>query len=405
MKKIVSQLAINNGTPLFSRILPVGQINIPDYEKFKFLVNDIFNRKYYTNHGKLTQDFEDKISKKFNVKNSIAITNGTVALSIACKALELPVRCKVIVPSFTFIGTVQALTWAGLEPVFCDISSTTHTIMEKNVLPLLQKDKSIKAILGVHLWGNPCEIDKLDQIEKEYNVKVFYDAAHAIGCKYNGEHIGKFGHCAMFSLHATKILSASEGGLLCTDDDELAEKIRNIRSSYGRKKNVPVSIAINGRFSELQAAMALLSLEGFDENVLKNKARYFAYKELVKDIPGIEIINYDEKTQGNYQYIVFTLNENEFGMSRDMLVKILEAENIHARRYFLPSSHNSYPYNQMDLLKDDLVVTEQLNEKIFQLPSGQLIEKEDIEKICELLSFIQKNAQEICKVLDNSIIL
>lgn len=260
----------------------------------------------------------------------------------------------------------------------------------------MQKEKNVSAILGVHLWGNPCEIDELDALAGEYGIQVFYDAAHAVGCKFKGKDIGKFGSCAMFSLHATKILSATEGGVLCTDDDELAHKIRWIRSSYERKKNVPLSLVVNGRFSELQAAMALLSLDDFDKNVEKNKERYLLYKELTANIPGIDIIKYDDSTQGNYQYVVFTLDEQDFGISRDMLIKILEKENIHARRYFLPSSHNSVPYNKLNVDRESLCETEKLNEKIFQLPSGQLIERYHIEQICDLLFYIHKNAAELC---------
>ena len=135
-------------------------------------MNDVFDRKYYANHGKLTLEFEDKFSELSGMKNSIAVTNGTVAISIAAKALNLPVKSKVIVPSFTFIGTVQALTWAGLEPVFADIDPETHTITYETVAPLL-KNKNISAILGVHLWGNPCDVERLDKIEQQYGIPVF----------------------------------------------------------------------------------------------------------------------------------------------------------------------------------------------------------------------------------------
>lgn len=151
MKKEVKDLAFFGGQPLFDSMLPVGQINVPEYECFEALVNDVFDRKYYANHGKLTLEFEEKFSELSRVKNSIAVTNGTVAISMAAKALNLPLMSKIIVPSFTFIGTVQALPWAGLEPVFADIDLDTHTITSKTVAPLLNQ-KNISAILGVHLW-------------------------------------------------------------------------------------------------------------------------------------------------------------------------------------------------------------------------------------------------------------
>lgn len=398
MKKDIKELALFGGKPAFNILLPVGQINAPSYERFEELANDIFDRKEYTNHGRLTCEFEDKFSKLAGVKNSIAVTNGTIAISMAAKALNLPLKSKVIVPSFTFIGTIQALTWAGLEPVFADIDIDTHTITHETVAPLL-KHKNISAILGVHLWGNPCDVERLNEIEQKYGIPVFYDAAHAVGSVYKNKGLASFGHCATYSLHATKIMQATEGGVVCTDDDALAECIRNMRSSYERKKELSASIRINGRFSELQAAMALLSLEKFPEYKTNNKHRYLLYKEKIKNIAGLSIIQYDDTMQGNYQYIVFRLDEKKFGISRDELVNILNKENVIARRYFIPAAHKSIPYVNMECAKAELPNTECLIREIFQLPSGQIVTDEHIEKICGLLHFIHKHAQEIKKYI------
>lgn len=396
MKKDIKELAFFGGQPLFDIMLPVGQINVPDYGRFEELVNDVFDRKYYANHGKLTLEFEEKFSELSGMKNSIAVTNGTVAISMAAKALNLPLHSKVIVPSFTFIGTVQALTWAGLEPVFADIDLETHTITYETVEPLL-KNENISAVLGVHLWGNPCDVERLDEIEQQYGIPVFYDAAHAVGSAYKNKSLASFGHCATFSLHATKVLQAAEGGVICTDDDELAERIRNIRSSYGRRRQVAVPMVINGRFSELQAAMALLSIEKFPEYASNNKHRYLLYKEKLKDVPGVSVIQYDESMQGNYQYVVFRLNEEKFGFSRDLLVELLSKENIIARRYFLPAAHKSVPYVNMECARAKLPNTELLTQEVFQLPSGEIVTDEHIERICELISFIQQHAEHIKK--------
>lgn len=398
MKNNIKELAFFGGERLFNILLPVGQINVPEYERFKALANDIFDRKHYASHGELTLEFEDNFSKLTGMKNSIAVTNGTVAISIAAKALNLPLKSKVIVPSFTFIGTVQALTWAGLEPVFADIDLETHTITYETVAPLL-KNKNISAILGVHLWGNPCDVTRLDEIEQQYGIPVFYDAAHAVGSAYKNKSLASFGHCATFSLHATKVLQAAEGGVICTDDDELAERIRNIGSSYGRRRQVPIPMVIHSCFSELQAAMALLSIEKFPEYVTNNKHRYLLYKEKLKNIAGLSVIEYDESMQGNYQYVVFRLNEEKFGLSRDLLVEILSKENIIARRYFIPAAHKSIPYINMECAKAKLPNTELLIQEVFQLPSGQIVSDEHIEQICELIFFIQQNAEAIKKNL------
>jgi dTDP-4-amino-4,6-dideoxygalactose transaminase len=239
-------------------------------------------------------------------------------------------------------------------------------------------------------------VERLEEIEQKYGIPVFYDAAHAVGSAYNNNGLASFGHCATYSLHATKIMQAAEGGVVCTDD-ELAERIRNMRSSCIRKNQEPVPLAINGRFSELQAAMALLSLEKFPEYKANNKHRYLLYREKIKNIAGLSIIQYDETKQGNYQYIVFRLDEKEFGLSRDELVKILNKENVIARRYFIPSAHKSVPYVSMECAKVELPNTECLIREIFQLPSGQIVTDEHIEEICSLLQFIHEHAQEIKK--------
>ncbi len=179
----------------------------------------------------------------------------------------------------------------------------------------------------------------------------------------------------------------------------MAERIRNIGGSYGRRRQVPIPMVIHSCFSELQAAMALLSIEKFPEYVTNNKHRYLLYKEKLKNIAGLSVIEYDESMQGNYQYVVFRLNEEKFGLSRDLLVEILSKENIIARRYFIPAAHKSIPYINMECAKAKLPNTELLIQEVFQLPSGQIVSDEHIEQICELIFFIQQNAEAIKKNL------
>ncbi|MDR2695080.1 MAG: aminotransferase class I/II-fold pyridoxal phosphate-dependent enzyme [Deltaproteobacteria bacterium] len=395
MKHSIHSLALLGGTPIFASPLPVGQINIPQWERFREKAGGVFERRYYTNYGALAVELEEKLCRLFQTRHCLAVTNATIGLSILCRALGLVPGDKVIVPAFTFAATVQALTWAGLEPVFCDVDAQSHCITPETVAPCLSV-LGTAAILGVHLWGNACDIDGLARIARDCGLRVFYDAAHAVGCTRHGKSIGGFGAGEVFSMHATKVLSSTEGGCIAVDDDDLAERIRNIRSEYGRRRHVPVPVTANGRFSEMQAAFGLLSLEDFPENCANNERRLRLYVEGLRDVPGIRFLLPTPGERHNFQYVVLEIDEARFGLSRDALVRVLEAENILARRYFVPGMHRCVPYvTQFPQYVDALPVTDALCEKVMQLPSGQRVTDGDIAAICELICFIRIHANKI----------
>jgi len=399
MKQQLNDLAFWGGPKLLAAVLPVGQINIPEWERFETLANGIFDRRYYSNHGVLAQDFEEKLCQLLQVRHAVTVTNATIGLALACKALALEPGDKVVVPGFTFAATVQALTWAGLEPVFCDIDPLTHSVSAATVAPCLETP-GVRAILAVHLWGNACPVHELETLARERDMLIFFDSAHGIGCTYKGKALGGFGSCEIFSFHATKILSATEGGCIATNDDRIAERARNLRSSYGRRENVDIPVNANGRFSEMQAAFGLLSLEDFPGNCVQNEKRMRLYHEGLRDVPGIRFLLPTPGERHNYQYVVMEIEEKEFGLSRDELVRILEAENILARRYFVPGMHRCVPYKtQFPHYVDALPVTDALCAKVMQVPSGQRVTDNDIAVICDLICFIQAHARELKKRL------
>lgn len=389
-KQSISDLAVFDGKRLFPEVLPVGQLHFPSWQRFQRLTHGIFDRAYYTNHGILAQQLEEKLCELFQVRNAITVANATIGLSLA--AVGMGIEGKVIVPAFTFAATAQAMSWAGLSPVFCDINPQTHTIDAASIEPLFVK-QNISAVLGVHLWGNACAVEEVEKTANQYGARVFYDAAHAVGSTYKGLPIGNFGECEVFSFHATKVLNATEGGCITTNNDDLAEILRNLRSSYGRHKNVPIPINANGRFSEFQAAFCLLSLEDFEKNCESNRQKLKAYQNGLADLPGLKFISPAKGERHNYQYVVFELDKDKFGLSRDQLVRILDMENIKARRYFIPGLHKSVPY--INQPQRELPHTDELCDKVFQLPSGARTSLADIEKICHLIHFIHKNASSI----------
>lgn len=389
-KRSLSDLAIFGGPRLFPELLPVGQIYPPDWERFRELTGGVFSGR---NLG-LARKLEDELAELLRARNVVAVTNATVGLALA--AVSLGLKGKVILPSFTFAATAQAMSWVGLEPVFCDINPQTHAIDAERVLPSLKK-YDVAAILGVHLWGNACAIEEVEAAAKAYGAKVFYDAAHALGCTHGGTPIGNFGACEVFSFHATKVLNAAEGGCVVTNDDALAKLIREMSSPYGRRVNPLLPLVADARFSEFQAAFGLLSLENLAKNCEINREKLETYRDKLADTPGLKLMSPARGEKHNYQYVTFEVDKAEFGLSRDRLTRVLAAENIGARRYFVPGLHKSPPYNEQTVV---LPHTEALCEKVFQFPSGAKAGLREVEKICALTRFIHENAANINRKLE-----
>ncbi len=391
-KTNTNELAFFGGTPAFSEFLHVGRPNIGDRERFLTRVNDMFNRRWLSNDGPFAQELERKIAVLLGVKHCLVMCNATVALEITARALKL--KGEVILPSFTFIATAHSLQWQEITPVFCDIDPLTHNIDPKKIENLITPRTT--GILGVHVWGRACEIEKLSVLAHKHDLRLMFDAAHAFGCTHQGRMIGGFGDAEVFSFHATKFFNTFEGGAVTTDDDALAEQIRGMRNfGFAGLDNV-ISIGTNGKMSEVSAAMGLSSLESMGEFIETNHNNYLAYSRGLGGLPGIRLINYDDKEKNNYQYVVMEIEEKDAGLNRDLLVKILTAENILVRRYFYPGCHQMEPYRSY-YPNAGLVLpnTEELTLKTMQLPTGTAVGEKEIILICELIRFIFANAAEI----------
>jgi len=392
-KETLEDVALFGGPPLFSAPLHVGQLNLPDWPRFEAAFQGIFRRRHFTNHGPLVKTAEEKLAPYLGGKNAVCMANGTLAIMAAVQALGL--TGKIIVPAFTFPATVQALTWAGLTPVFCDVDPDTHLITAALASRLIHDD--VRAMLGVHLWGRSCDINGLESLAHATGIRLLFDAAHAAGCTYKGKPIGDFGDIAIFSFHATKVLNGVEGGCVTTNSDEIAAKLRTIRNFHSLETFAPVPLRMNAKMSEAQAAMTLLSLEDQPEIIKANKKRYETYRKKLS-LPGIDMIIYDETERNNYQYVVVGVDSEKSELTRNDLVKLLGAESVLARRYFTPGAHRIQPYrDQFPQYIDSLPVTDMLGERLMQLPSGQAVSVLDINDICSLIAFYLKNASEIKK--------
>ncbi|HEY1068514.1 MAG TPA: aminotransferase class I/II-fold pyridoxal phosphate-dependent enzyme, partial [Pirellulales bacterium] len=239
-------------TPHFRRQLHVGCPNLGDRARLLERIGDALDRRWLTNHGPYVQEFEHRLKSYLGVKHCVAVCNATVGLEIAIRGLGL--AGEVIVPSFTFPATVHAIAWLGLAPVFCDVDSATHNVDPQRLEELIGPKTT--GILGVHLWGNACDTNSIAEIAQRRGLRVLYDAAHAFGCGHAGQMIGNFGDAEVFSFHATKFVNAGEGGAIVTNDDELAEKFRRLRS-FGLEQGEVTGLGVNGKMSEFAGAMGL----------------------------------------------------------------------------------------------------------------------------------------------------
>ena len=388
----LDKLAVLGGTPAFTDKLHVGRPSIGDRGALLARIDDMLDRRWLSNNGPFVQEFEQRIAEFLGVKHCIAMCNGTVALEIATRALGF--RDEVIVPSFTFVATAHALQWQEITPVFCDVDPATHNLDPEKVEAMITPRTT--GIIGVHVWGRPCAIEALSEIAQRRHLRLMFDAAHAFGCSHNGRMIGNFGAAEVFSFHATKFFNTFEGGAVTTNDDGLAAKMRLMKNFGFVDYDNVVYVGTNGKMSEISAAMGLTGLESLDEFIAANRRNCMAYRADLQDVAGIRLIAYDETERGNYQYVVVEVDEASAGIGRDDLVRILQAENVLARRYFYPGCHRMEPYRSYfphaGLL---LPETEKLVMRVMSLPTGTGVGAKEIETICAILHLVVRNSREL----------
>jgi dTDP-4-amino-4,6-dideoxygalactose transaminase len=278
--------------------------------------------------------------------------------------------------------------------VFCDIDSRTHNLDPNRIEDMITPRTT--GIIGVHVWGRPCAVEALTEIARKHQLKLLFDAAHAFGCSHNGRMIGNFGDAEVFSFHATKFFNTFEGGAVVTNDDDLAAKIRLMKNfGFAGYDNV-IYIGTNGKMSEVSAAMGLTGLESLDKFIATNRRNYAAYRAGLRDVPGVQLIAYNEAERGNYQYVIGEVDEAAAGISRDDLVRVLQAENVLVRRYFYPGCHQMEPYRSYfphaGLLLSE---TERLTQRVISLPTGTAVGPEEVEAICAIIRLAVENCREL----------
>lgn len=393
MKTCITDLALFGGVPAFREPLHVGRPNIGDRARLTERFNRILDNRWLTNAGPFVREFEQRLQDVTGTRHCIAICNGTVALEIAIRALDL--RGEVIVPAFTFVATVHALQWQEITPVFCDIDPIRHTLDPARVEALITPRTS--GIIGVHLWGQACGVDRLEAIARDRKLRLMFDAAHAFGCSCGGNMVGNFGEAEVYSFHATKFINTFEGGAIATNSDELAAKIRLIKNfGFSGQYDEVLYLGTNGKMNEFSAAMGVTSLESMEDFVAACRRNYNRYRQHLALLPGVRLVCYDEREKNNYQYVALEIDEDQFGLSRDQIVKILHAENVLARRYFYPGCHRMEPYRTLyPGAGAGLPVTERICSRMLVLPTGTAVNVDVVDGICEVLRLSSQKAEGI----------
>lgn len=398
-KTTLSGLAIAGAPKAFDHILHVGRPNIGNRQRFLDRVNEALDRRWLSNAGRFVTEFERAVEQKLGVRHCVAMCNGTVALEIAIRALGL--HGEVIVPSFTFIATAHALQWQEITPVFCDIDPRTHNMAAELVERMITPRTT--GIIGVHLWGRPCDVGELETIAQRRGLALLFDASHAFGCSCQHRMIGSFGRAEVFSFHATKCLNTCEGGAVVTNDSDLAGRCRLMKNFGFKGYDRVTHIGTNGKMDELSAAMGLTVLEDFEAIVERNRRSYDHYSALLVGLPGVSPVRYDPAQVQNFQYVVAEIDEAAAGISRNDVLTVLLCENVLGRRYFYPGCHRMEPYKSLfphaGLL---LPETERLVERVLVLPAGDAVTQDEIALICRMIRTCIEQPREVRALLERN---
>jgi dTDP-4-amino-4,6-dideoxygalactose transaminase len=347
---------------------------LPPLEDYQGHIARIWERGWLTNDGPAVNELEKKLKEYLNVENALFVSNGTIALQIAIKALEL--KGEIITTPFSFIATASSIIWEGCKPVMVDILPTSLNIDPTKIEAAITPQTT--AILATHVYGNACEIEQIEQIAKKYNLKVIYDAAHTFGAKYNGQSLFSYGDISTTSFHATKLFHTIEGGAIFAKDAELSELIGKMRNFGFESATEFACIGINGKNSEFHAAMGLCNLAYIDDILSMRKSQSQQYTERLKSLP-IQFITITEKCDFNYAYYPIILESEALTVK---LIADMQAHNIYPRRYFSPSL-SSLPYLPE---KYETPVSDDISGRVLCLPLYHTLTTQEIDLVCDVIS-------------------
>ena len=360
----------------------VTQPSLPPLAEFIPYLEKIWDNKWLTNNGEFHKEFEQKLAEYLGVKYISLFTNGMIALQVGMQALRI--AGEVITTPFTFVATTHAIHWNNCTPVFCDIEPDTFTLDPEKVESLITPQTT--AIMPVHVYGNPCQHEKLQKIADTYGLKLFYDAAHVFGVKKDGISICNWGDLSMLSFHATKVFNTFEGGALVTNDPNMKQRIDHLKNFGFSNEVTVIAPGSNGKMDEFRAAFGLMQLERVDNEIAKRKAAAERYRDGLKDIPGIRMLYDIPGVHHNYAYFPILVDTKEYGISRDELYDLLKNHDILSRRYFYPLCSDFPTYKSLpSATAGNLPVSTMVSRNVLCLPMYADLQTEDQDKIISII--------------------
>jgi dTDP-4-amino-4,6-dideoxygalactose transaminase len=360
-------------------MIPVTKPFLPPIVEYHKYLTGIWQRNWLTNMGPLSSELEMRLKEFLNVNHLLFLTNGTIALQMAIKALDL--KGDIITTPFSFVATTSSIVWEGCNPVFVDIDESSLNIDPMKIEAAITNTTT--AIVATHVYGNPCDVIAIDKIAKKHNLKVIYDGAHAFGVRINGKSIFDYGDISTCSLHATKLYHSIEGGVVFTQDPILLKKLAFIRNFGFNGPDAFAELGINGKNSEFHAAMGLVNLDHISSIHNQRKAITERYDIKLQNHYSRKQI-WHKHSANNYAYYPIIFETEELMLKA---MEFLQKHEIYTRRYFYPSLANTLPY----LESKNLIITDAVAKCVMCLPLYPDLSFEEVDLICRLLLRIQNN--------------
>jgi len=358
--------------------ITVTQPLLPPLEEFIPYLEEIWQRKWLTNNGHYHQKLEQALAEYLKMPYLSLFTNGTLPIIVALQALRI--TGEVITTPYSFVATTHSLWWNGIKPVFVDVDPMTGNLDPEKIEAAITPKTT--AIMPVHVYGNPCDTERIKEIADIYGLKVIYDAAHAFGVEIDGKSILEAGDMATLSFHATKTYNTMEGGALVCHDAETKKRIDYLKNFGFAGETTVIAPGINGKMDEVRAAFGLLQLKYVDAAILQRKQVAESYRKELSSVPGISFMLDMQNVRHNYSYFPIFVDEAAYGMTRDELYFKLQEENIFGRRYFYPLISNFPTYRGLpSAKKENLPNAHKLADSVICLPIHHDIKQSDIEKI------------------------
>lgn len=364
---------------------------LPDFEEYVNSIKPLWDSHCITNMGTYHNLLEERLKYYLGASNLSLTVNGHMALELVIQAMNFPEGSEIITTPFTFISTTHAIIRNHLKPVFCDIKVDDFTIDPEKIEELIT-EKTV-AIVPVHVYGNICNIEFIEQIAYKFGLKVIYDAAHAFAERYMGRGIAEYGDASVFSFHATKVFNTIEGGAVCFRDDTLYEKLYNLKNFGIRGEELVVSIGANAKMNEFAAIMGLCNLKNVDWEISQRKRIITRYKENLNELEGIEFNSLkNDRIERNYAYLPIICNTEKVQLTRDELYDVLRENGIYARKYFYPLTCEQACFKNM-YVNLNLPVAKKVSKQILVLPVYGELQDEKVDDICDIIQTAYLNAQ------------